>query len=102
VLSLFLAGTWGGDLEYARGYVFDGAWGVDHTYVHDDDDDDDDEARPMRRRVRATCSLAPDRAREIVDGDVLTLTLVHHGLLLERGYFELHTRSFSWADHRDA
>jgi len=96
VVSLFLAATWGGDLEYARSVVFDGAWGVEHTYVHEYD-----EARPMRPRVRATCSIAPDRAREIVDGDVLTLTLVHHGLLLERGHFELHTRSFPWEDHRD-
>lgn len=36
----------------------------------------------------------------IVDGDVLMLILLHFGLMLRNGYFELHTRSFPWPKYK--
>lgn len=84
VVSLVCAATWGGDLEYAFAWVFDG-WG-DRVYARDADG-----------VVRAWSSAG---ARVIVEGDVVTLAMLHHGFLLDGGYFELHTRRFPWSEHR--
>jgi len=88
-VSLCCVGTWGGDLEYAFAWVFDGGWNTDHVY-----------RSVANRRVHAWNAAAPAEPRTIVDGDVLTLTLIHHGLLLADGIFELHKRSFPWERHR--
>jgi hypothetical protein len=89
-VSLCCVGTWGGDIDHAFAWVFDGRWDADYAYHL---------AGPAR--VVARNAAAPDDPRTIVDGDVLTLTLVHHGVLLtDGGIFELHKRAFPWERHR--
>lgn len=91
-VSLFCAHTWGGDLAYVFAWVFDGKWNNDRVYLH--------VAEGPGRRVHAWSQLRAERPRVIVGGDVLTLVLVHHGVLIRDGYFEPHTRSFPWDRYR--
>jgi len=47
--------------------------------------------------------LDHDRAIETArhaEGDVLTLTMLQHGALLDRGFFALHMRAFPWSRFR--
>lgn len=92
VVSLCCIATWGGDLEYATSWVFDGAWNVD--FIHHRPGDQ------SSHHVKVWSSSSPGAPRIVADGNVLTLTLVHHGLLLSDGYFQLHTRDFPWDRHR--
>jgi hypothetical protein len=87
VVTMFCAATWGGDLEYAHAWVFDGEWDADRVYVYEE-----------KHQVRAWATR--EASRVIVDGDVLTLALLHHGVMLEAGQFELHKRAFPWDRHR--
>jgi hypothetical protein len=88
VVSFFGAHTWGGDLEYATAWVFDGRDGVDTVYAESTTDD------------HAVMTGSRGEKRVIDHGDALTLTLLHHGALLDRGLFKLHGRSFPWAEYR--
>jgi hypothetical protein len=86
--------TWGGDLEYALAWVFDGRSNR-ATFLRDARDtatqtDPHDPGLPGVLEVTATDT------RFIAAGDVLTLTLLHFGVLLRTGYFEPHTSSFPW------
>lgn len=101
VVAYYACHMWGGDVECVFGWVWDGdrqsscfyrgivasdAQGQETTGFYTD----------------LTGAYAVDRfgRRLIVDGDVLTLILLHFGLLLRNGYFALHTRSFPWNKYR--
>lgn len=101
VIAYYACHTWGGDIECNFGWVWDGqrqsscfyrgcvaanVEGNEETGIYTD----------------LSGAFAVDHVgrRLIVDGDVLTLILLHFGLLLRDGYFELHTRSFPWAKYK--
>lgn len=91
VISYFAKHTWGGDTEYAFGWVFNGRSDAATAFIE------------AREQGCAGLLLRHGQLLQrefIVDGDALTWTLLQHGLLLQRGYFELHTRSFPWERYR--
>jgi hypothetical protein len=90
VVSLYGAGFWGGDIEYAYAWVFPGRTGGDRVYLHADDGS-----------VQVWAREDPLRPRRVVPGgDVLNMALGHHGVHLDGGYFEAHTRGFDWPRYR--
>lgn len=87
-VALFVTEFWGGDCEGADGWVFEG----DREFSYH-------QAPPHARARVAVDGVARDR--QIVRGDALTLTMLHFDALLERGFFQLHTRGFPWDDYVD-
>lgn len=89
VVSYFARSTWGGDTMYAYAWVWDGERTQDWFYR-------------AGRRGDQDGALVMDRERIefITDGDVLTLVLLHHGLLLTDRSFLPHTRDFPWPRYR--
>ena len=101
VVAYYACHMWGGDVECNFAWVWDGEKrsscfyraivsankkGIEATGFYTD----------------LTGVYAVDRSgrHEILDGDVLTLVLLHFGLMLRDGYFELHTRGFPWHKYK--
>ncbi|KQR17432.1 hypothetical protein [Cellulomonas sp. Leaf334] len=102
VVSLYCAGYWGGDIEYAQAWTFTGDGGGGRVHLHTVEEGRDAhgsvESRPA---VRSWDQHRPQDAPEItLDGDVLTLVLDHHDVHLDGGYFAAHSRSFDWSRYR--
>lgn len=90
VLSLYCVGYWGGDVDYAYSWVFEGRSGAGKVYI-----DAGDEVLVWDRRVPS------DHPRELIQsGYVLLHTLDHHGVYLDGGYFDAHRRGFDWQPYR--
>src|SRR5262249_14372873 len=78
VVRLFGAHGWGGDVEYATGWVFDGTADLDVVYG---------ESTTYNAALKTG---SRGETRVIENGDALTLTLLHHGAQLDGGMFRLH------------
>lgn len=101
MIAYYACHMWGGDIECNFGWVWDGQRqsacfyrGVVAT------DADGKEVTGFYTDLTGAYVVDPTGRRLIVNGDVLTLILLHFGLLLRDGYFELHTRSFPWDKYR--
>jgi hypothetical protein len=96
VVSLYYAFYWGGDIEQAYSWVFERRRGVGKVYVHLSHCDTN-----QTDEVAVWDQSGPDHLPEIaVSGDVLTLTLDHHEVRLEGGWFAAHARDFDWDRYR--
>jgi hypothetical protein len=101
VVSYFTCFMWGGDTELAAAWVWDGERDRTTFYRARLAADADGVERPQfYTDVIGAVAMEGDVRRDIVGGDVLTLALIHHGLMLRDGYFELHTRGFPWEQYR--
>jgi hypothetical protein len=101
VLSYFSCCMWGGDRQCAFAWVWDGGGDASVFYRARLAADADGREKMVFYTDVSGAFAIDGRARKfIVDGDVLTLVLLHHGLLLKNCYFELHTRSFPWERYR--
>ncbi len=101
LISYFCHHMWGGDTECSFGWTWDGERTESAFYrAAMARDADGKEATGFYTDSTGAFSICGNHRRLIVDGDVLTLILIHHGLLLRDGYFELHTRRFPWERYR--
>ena len=103
VVTFLAKNTFGGDTEYAFGWVFDGKRGEHAVFVEATQDGvpgllvHTQSGAPTGDGTDAPPALAPEF---IVAGDALTHALLRHGLQISSGYFPLHTRSFPWERYR--
>ncbi len=86
---------WGGEQEHALAYVFDPAARLEvaYTYVGEN------ELIAPSGDHRSIWRVDPYGARQIIQGDVLSLALLHHGLAIQR-HFVPHESAFPWQQHR--
>jgi len=97
VLSYFACHMWGGDTQYAFAWVFDGERDTSLFYrAKLASDAEGQERNEFYTDIAGAFAIDATSRRLIVQGDVLSLVLLHHGLMLSDGYFELHRRSFPW------
>ena len=97
IIAYYACHTWGGDVECNFGWVWDGHRKSSCFYrgIVAANANGNEETGFCTDLV-GTYAVDQFGRRLIVNGDVLTLILLHFGLLLRDGYFELHTRSFPW------
>jgi hypothetical protein len=89
---------WGGDLEYAVAWVWDGRTGR-CTFLRDTSRDESGNDAGNDEPPGAV-EVTAGHSRFIAAGDVLTLAMQHFDVLLRDGYFEPHTSSFPWDRYR--
>lgn len=90
--------TWGGDLEYAIGWVWDGRAGR-ATFLHATSAMQGDD-EPRANGLPGAIEVTPAGSRFVAGGDVVSLALLHFDVLLKSGYFEPHTSRFPWERYR--
>jgi hypothetical protein len=101
VISYFVCHMWGGDTECAFAWVWDCERDTSVFYRAKLATDSEGQERNIFYTDTTGAFAIDDTSRRfVVDGDVLTLVLLHHGVMLQKGYFELHTRSFPWERYR--
>jgi hypothetical protein len=96
-VAYFACHMWGGDTSDAFAWVWNGERGTSVFYRAIVEPSGDSEMFTEIGGVQATDAHG---SRRIVGGNVLTLALLHFDLLLESGYWELHTRAFPWDDYK--
>ena len=101
VIAYYACHMWGGDVECVFGWVWDGERRLSRFY-RGVASADGEGRESTGFYTDLTGAYVVDRVgrRLIVDGDVLTLILLHFGLMLRDGYFELHTRAFPWDEYK--
>lgn len=100
-VGYFSCNMWGGDVESAFGWIWDGRRGTSCFYrAVTTPDEEGKEATGFYTDMAGAFAIDDLERRFIVNGDVLTLMLLHFGVLLRDGYFELHTGSFPWERYR--
>lgn len=101
VIAYYACHMWGGNVECVFGWVWDGHR-KSSCFYRGIVASDDEGKETTGFYTDLTGAFAVDRfgQRQIVDGDVLTLILLHFGLLLRDGHFDLHTRSFPWNQYK--
>jgi hypothetical protein len=101
MVAYYTCHTWGGDIECAFGWLWDGQRGTSSFYrAVIATDEGGKETTGFYTDTAGALAIDSDGERFIVNGDVLTLLLLHFGLLLRDGYFALHTRSFPWERYK--
>jgi hypothetical protein len=92
---------WGGDIECEFAWVWEGE--REETVFYRAvlaADEQGREANQFLTDTTGAFAISRNRRRFIVNGDVLTLVLIHHGLLLRDGCFELMRRRLPWECYR--
>jgi hypothetical protein len=96
-VAYYCCHMWGGDVECVFGWVWDGERQYSAFYRGKvAEDKQGRESTGFYTDMIGAVAVDGFGRRFIANGDVLTLLLLHFNLLLQDGYFELHTRAFPW------
>ena len=101
VVAYYHCQMWGGDVECEIGWVWDGRRQLSQFHrAVTELDENGHEVACFCTNIVGSLLLDADGSRFVTNGHVLTLLLIHFGLLLSDGYFELERCTFPWAKYR--